>query len=339
MRVFRILGCFSALAVFTQGALATVVVDRAPLIGTSATVTLLPSGKYRVALSTSVTSQPTTFTVRGDSGDQLENVTIAANVPQSVLLTIRGQNPGNSLQSVDLIDSTGATATVVLSDILTSGDVGQIRVNAINDANIGGNVTGGLTLFQRSGGGQSTITRTRIEGDLLGNVDVSYGSVLNLDVGRKIGASAALPITMTVRDNIFRLVGGEIHANITANGSTDNLVQHIKATGANGTSGDFTGSLSTKRLTCGDCGAGAARGFEVLRNLDADLTFSHGVFDPIKMYYSLNGDITIGTVGQPATYVSNQVIINASGLDAGTWSGDVSVASGSGFITVAPKLN
>lgn len=139
MRVFRILGCFSALAVFTQGALATVVVDRAPLIGTSATVTLLPSGKYRVALSTSVTSQPTTFTVRGDSGDQLENVTIAANVPQSVLLTIRGQNPGNSLQSVDLIDSTGATATVVLSDILTSGDVGQIRVNAINDANIGGN--------------------------------------------------------------------------------------------------------------------------------------------------------------------------------------------------------
>lgn len=302
-------------------------------IGTSATVqeTSPGSGVWDITLHTTVTNQPTTFTIRGDIDDQLGRVIVDGDTPQIVQLAIRGNSAGTPLASVDEITlSLSNTATVVLTELRTTGDAGFIGVHSIAGADIGGDITVGIELPQPVGGGQSTITDLSVSGDILGDVIVEYGSIESLNVLGALGSTS--PVDVRVQGNIFNLVAGAINADITtlANGGTGS-VRWLETT-----SGDFTGSLATSYLS--EIGTGQPAGITIDGDLGADLDFNNNVSAPITVdgsvpststitvgqYLNGAGDITLGSL-------AGQVIINADNA-AGTWVGDVRIGGPSGTV-------
>lgn len=158
-----------------------------------------------------------------------------------------------------------------------------------------------------------------------------------MEVGGAIGASGT-PIVIDSAGKIESIMPDEIHADIET--GTDSFVQHIESVGAS-SDGDFTGSLTTKNLTY-DGNQNDPRGIDVAGDLDADLAFGNGIFDPITVHGdlngdidvavthknriviggSLNGDITIGTAG-----LEGFISINADNDATGDWDGDVIVGS------------
>lgn len=314
------LASLTFLALASTFASATVTVTRVPTTGTSATVTSLGGGVYDVELLTTVNAQPTTFTISGDTTDAIRHLTVDAATSQTTILRIHGPTSSQSIVSVDSIGIGSSTSTVVLDDLRTSGNVGSITVHTIDGPVIGGDVTGDITLPQRTGGGQSTLIRMDIAGDLLGDVDASYGSITELFVTGDIGTSGTHR-SIVAGDNIFNIEAASIYADIST-GAGD-FVQRIRTT-----SGDFAGSLTTASLTFSAGYSSSIRGIIIAGDLDADLHFTSGIFDPISIDGSLNGDIDIDTAGN----LKGQIIINRAN-SSGTWSGDVIVGS----TTLSPK--
>jgi hypothetical protein len=74
----------------TATACADVTVTKVPSNGTSASVTQLVNGKWHVELATTVNDQPTTFTVKGDSDDEIEDILIDADVFAFVNIYVHG---------------------------------------------------------------------------------------------------------------------------------------------------------------------------------------------------------------------------------------------------------
>lgn len=248
---------------------ATVFVTAQPTLGSplpSYTITQLPGGKWRVELNTTVVVEPTTFIVRGASTDQIESITVNATTPQTVFLQVRGQNPGAPLASVDLIDIGASTATVILSDLRTTGDVGSIYVNTITSTNIGGDVTGDIVLLPRNGGGESTIVGATVSGKILGDVLVDHGAIFGLTASGGIGDPMNLSQIRT-KNNIVRITAAAIYANITtlSNGGVG-VTGEIRTT-----SGPFVGSLSTTALR--STGVNEPGLISVFGDLDANISF------------------------------------------------------------------
>ncbi len=271
---------------FGSEARATVFVTAQPTLGSplpSFTITQLPGGKWRVALTTTVIAQPTTFIVRGDTTDRIETITVNAMVPQTVFVEVRGQSVGTPLQSVDLIDIGASTATVIVNGLRTTGDVGSIFVNTISSTNIGGDVTGDIVLVPRGGGGESTLIGATINGRIRGDVLCDNGAIFGLTASAGIGAPGA-PSLVRTKNNIVRIVAASIYADITtlSNGGAG-VTGEVRTT-----SGPFVGSLSTAALR--STGTGEPGVLSIFGDLDADITITGAVSND-------NGGLPVISVG------------------------------------------
>ncbi len=315
-----------------------------PITGTNWTITPTPGGKFDILLTTTVVTQPTTFTIIGAPTDQLGVVEISASVPQFVFVEIRG-SAGGTVASVDLIDSGASTSTVLLKDCKTSGDVGTITLNTIQAMNIGGNITGGINLVERSGGGASTLISGLVAGRILGDVIVEHGEIINLTAAQGLG-QAGSPIQVRTFSGISQLDAAEIHADINTRANSGyGAIGHIQTT-----TGDFVGSIDTLRIEqvfSGDPGF-----LQIAGDLDADINVFEfidngngaspeiqvgGSFMPgrtISMGSSLMPDAEI-SVGQ-AGGLGGQVVVNNFG-GAGVWQGTVRV--GGSLLVPTPNYN
>jgi len=219
-------------------------VTAVPTAGTSSIVQVQDDGSYRVTLCTTVTGSPTTFTIRGEHTERLEKVIINANVPQIVNIKILGASPGAALASVQDIDMLQSTATVVLQELRTIGDVRKIRVNGISGQDairIGGNLLDGVELPEPAGGERAELMNMQVVGNLTGDIIVEHGAIQNLVVGGSIGSSSQSRSHIIARDGIKKIIAGVLYADIeTIPLST---VQAIETT-----AGGFYGSLSTTYL-------------------------------------------------------------------------------------------
>jgi hypothetical protein len=136
----RVLNALFAL-VLAAPALATPVVTISPSGSGTSTVTLISAGVWDVTLNTTYTAAPITFTTTCASTDHLRFVTVNAATPQTVFLVMLGPSSGTPFASVDSIDVGSSTASVFVSELRTSGNVGSVTVHAISAADIGGDIT------------------------------------------------------------------------------------------------------------------------------------------------------------------------------------------------------
>lgn len=322
----------AVIAVAAGHAPATITVTVSPPSGP--TFSLIPvGGKTRVLLSTNVTTQPTTFLVRGAATDQIENVVLTANVNQTVFVEIRGQTAGTAIASLDSIDQGASPATCVLQDLRTSGDVGTIRLNTISNMNVGGDITGGITHPPRGWGGEASLIAGTVAGRIRGDILVDHGAIYSLTATNGIGAPAA-PVQVRTQGNIVRLIAREIHADINSlsNGGSG-MIGWIETT-----AGPFVGSLTTlkiERPTTNDPGALIVSG-----DLDADVTTlfsvnnSNGGQPVVNIFgrfmegrtFRIGLSLFSGVVFRVATPggLQGQVIINGNG-GTGVWTGSVTV--------------
>lgn len=283
---------------------AAIFITAQPTLGSplpSYTVTQLPGGKYHIELNTTVVTQPTTFTVKGASTDRIEAIVVNAMVPQTVFIEVRGLNVGTPLTSVDLIDMGASTATVILSELRTTGDVGSIYVNTITSTNIGGDVTGDIVLLPRTGGGESTIVGATVNGRIHGSVLVDNGAIFGLTASGGIGAPG-VPSQVRTKNNLVRLTTSALYADITtlANGGVG-VTGEIRTT-----SGPFVGSLNTAALR--STGTGEPGVLSIFGDLDADITIVGAVSNE-------NGGLPVINVG--GNFVAGRRMVIGTALNAG----------------------
>ena len=290
-----------AVCVPAQGA---IFITAQPTLGNplpSSTVTQLPGGKYHIELNTTVVVEPTTFTVKGATTDQIEAIVINAMVPQTVFVEVRGLNTGTPLASVDLIDMGASTATVILKELRTTGNVGSIYVNTITSTNIGGDVTGDIVLLPRTGGGESTIIGATINGRIHGDVLVDNGAIFGLTASGGIGAPGVLSQIRT-KNNLVRIVTSALYADITtlANGGVG-VTGEIRTT-----SGPFVGSLNTAALR--STGVGEPGVLSIFGDLDANVTIVGAVSNE-------NGGLPVISVG--GNFVAGRRLVIGTALNSG----------------------
>ncbi len=293
-----------ALLAITASARGAIFITIDPILGSpipTFTITQLPGGKYEIELNTAVVTQPSTFTVRGASSDQIESITINAMVPQTVFVNVRGLSAGTPLASVDLIDMGASTATVILSDLRTTGNVGSIYVNTITSTNVGGDVTGDIVLLPRTGGGESTIIGATVNGRIHGDVLVDHGAIFGLTASGGIG-SAGNPSQIRTKNNIVRITTSSLYADITtlANGGVG-VTGEIRTT-----SGPFVGSLNTAALR--STGTGEPGVLSIFGDLDADVTIVGAVSNE-------NNGLPVINVG--GNFVAGRRLIVGTSLNAG----------------------
>lgn len=300
------------------------------------TFTLTPVGsKTRVSLATTITTQPTTFLVRGGAADRIENIIVTANVNQTVFLEVRGTSAGTAITSVDSIDIGASTATVILLDVRTSGDVGPIRVNTISNMNIGGDATGDITLAPRASGAEASLINGTVTGRILGNVLVDHGAIFGLTATGGLGTPSS-PVQVRTKNYIVRLTAREIFADInTLANAGSGWTGKIETT-----SGPFAGSLQTGAIA--STGEGAPAALLINGDLDADIDILGSVRNQnngqpvvnITGLFAHGRRFRIGTSLEPGAEfrtsgsagLCGQVIINGWN-GAGAWAGPVRIGS------------
>lgn len=304
------------------------------------TFTLTPVGsKTRVTLNTSLTTQPTSFLVRGSATDQIENVIVNANPSfQTTFVSIRGTTSGTSLASVDSIDMMASTSTCIVLELRTSGNVGSIRMNTIAGMNVGGDITGDIIHPPRTSGGEASLIAGTVTGRIRGNILVDHGAIYSLSAVGGIGTSL-IPAQVRTKLNIARLTTKEIFADITtfSNGGTG-IVGTLQTT-----NGPFTGTLLTRRI------AGALNDtitepgtLNINGDLDASITLIENIANEnggnpvvnIAGRLMPGRTFRVGTTLDPGAAfrvvtpggLQGQVIINAQN-NSGTWDGPVTVSA------------
>lgn len=304
---------------------------------TGPTFVLTPIGsKVRVTLNTSVTTSPTTFSIRGALTDQIEQININANVNQTVFVEVRGSATTTSpIASIDRIDKGTSSATVVLQNARTTGNVGPILVNTISDINVGGDITGDITLLPRTSG-ESTIVNGTVTGRVRGNIFVDHGAIFGFTAAGGLGAAGA-PVQVRTRNNIVRLTAREIYADITtlSNGGSG-WTGKIETT-----AGPFVGSLTTSAIA--STGTNEPGVLFVAGDLDANVSIIGSVRNQNNGQPVVNvaGRLSpgrvfkIGTSLEPGAAVrfasagglAGQMIVNGW-AGTGVWSGPVTVGGG-----------
>ena len=307
-------------------------VVRDPITGTASTITPNPDGTFDIALSTTVITMPTTFTIIGGAADRLNAVTVLATVPQFVFVDIHGASSG-PIASVNLIDKGVSSSTVLIKNLVTTGNVGSIFVNTIIDMTIGGDVTGGITLLQRPTGGTSTLINATVQGRILGDVIVDHGDILALNALGGIGLPGS-PAQVRTSGNLVSLLASDIVADISTlsaggNGATSTIQT---------TTGSFTGTLATRSIQTTEIGSNGA--LLIAGDLDADVLVLENIANdngglPVVSVggsFMPNREINVGgslltgaemSIASPAG-LQGQVVINSNDL-GGAWSGPVRI--------------
>lgn len=306
-----------------------------PTPASGPTFTLTPIGaKTRVTLNTSLTTQPTTFLIRGNATDQIENIIINANPSfQTTFLEVRGPTPGTPLASVDSIDIGASTSTCILLDLRTTGNVGTLRINTIAGASIGGDVTGSITLPPRSSGGESSLIAAAVTGRIKGNVLVDYGSIYNLGALGGVGMAGA-PVQVRSQGHVARLSAKEIFADITTIANSGwGYTGTIETT-----FGPFVGSLTTSRID--NISPTEPGNLIVNGDLDANVTVLSHIAAPNNgnpavriagrlmqgRTFRVGSSLNTGATFQVQTPggLQGQLLVNSQNI-GGNWSGQVAV--------------
>lgn len=312
------------------------------------------SGDLPIVTVTNLTSSPTITRQFHTDGSSEWSITIAfsgattGNPTIRVAPVVNNQrlrqvlvtNNGSSIWALLQIDSgsggimfdyaknvlwdTGSNRGILLSHLLTHGDVGNIVVNSINGGSqefvdIGGDLTGDITIHREPGNGfgSGSVINMIVRGDFLGDIDAPSGSgwdfwIQKLEVGGDIG-SISDPIAINTRGDIQRIIaGGSIYADIDATAYEDGELGRIEAAG-----GDFVGSLTGKNFA--DFGQITGGVFVENGDLDAD----------IALVEELTHDIIVGgsfvsgrEIDLPAGGLQAQIVFNNLD-DGGEWDGDV----------------
>jgi len=85
-----------------------------PGTNAASSVTLLVDGRYDVALQTSHSASPTTFTVAGGSNTRIRNVNVNATGSNTTIIHIHGSTSASSIAEVEAIDRLTSTSLVAL---------------------------------------------------------------------------------------------------------------------------------------------------------------------------------------------------------------------------------
>lgn len=334
-----VLMCTVSIFATTVNASASVTMSLSPTTSASATATQsITTGRWTVVCTTNNAASPTTFQVNCDANDDFDSITfnVGVNGWANAYIGIE-DNPWNRAGDITYITRNG-DGPVVLSNLNSSGTVGNIVVNSITQATIEGSVTGSIHLPVNSAL-QCSLNHTTIHGNLYGNVGVPAGTILGLQVDGDIG-SAQAPSTITVRDNIYLLEAQSIYATVDANTEPGHWI------GTFHTRGDFKGTLSASELSAFNQQQIYQR-FWIEGDLDADVLIAGQIhnYSEVLPEVEIGGTIAAGRIFRtgnnlplgavlsvgPAHGLAGSVILNSSNSSFG-WVGDVKVDG----ITLSP---
>ena len=167
-----VLMCTVSIFATTVNASASVTMSLSPTTNASATATQsITTGRWTVVCTTNNAASPTTFQVNCDANDDFDSITfnVGVNGWANAYIGIE-DNPWNRAGDITYITRNG-DGPVVLSNLNSSGTVGNIVVNSITQATIEGSVTGSIHLPVNSAL-QCSLNHTTIHGNLYGNVGV-----------------------------------------------------------------------------------------------------------------------------------------------------------------------
>ena len=297
---------------------AAVSVSFFPSNGGSAIITPQGNNTFAVAVNVVGTGTDVIVVVRGDTTDSISSLSISNTNPQFVFVRIGSGGVGStvtgpiaSLGSFSIGSSIGG---VFVNTLRTSGNCGSITTNAIQNAVIGGNLTGNVTLVETTAFATERIELLEVVGNVTGDITSSAvaGYFEQINVGGSIGAAAS-PRTISAPLRIQNIRAAAIFANISATGTTagTGLIRRIETT-----SGSFTGSLTAREITTGNLGTGTPGVAIVGGTLNAPVTIQTGF-------------PTGATINVPANGLTSQIIINNANNAANTWAGIVSVGTNS----------
>jgi hypothetical protein len=222
---------------------------------------------------------------------QLGTVTLTNTAGASVTFatTLQGSGGAVNIASVDsVVKGGGSNGKVTLANLRTSGDVGSIAVDAIEQARVGANLTGNVTVSD------GNLVSLWVDGSIAGGVVISVPAgrieVINVPTaGADIGASGNLA-TISCRDQLRRLVvADDVWANITVlNGSTYGPVDRLQIGGSS-----EAGTMHFDDFDPLD-GTSDNEGLFVTGSLSGSVTIEGSVDEPIDINGDAAGAITIG---------------------------------------------
>lgn len=248
----------------------------------------------------------TVYEIHGNAAETIDTVYINVNGPPAgspLIVRVLGDAPGG-LRTVHNILQFG-TAETLLNKVNVFEDVGSIVVEAIGDVTAGRDIVGPFvaTTSDNSIRGINTATANR---DVLGDMVAENGRVLLVWAQTGNIGSAADPIMIRAKHNVYQVMANDVYADI-----------NTRANGSNGAfwalvANRFFGSLETEKLI---------------------LNPYNGVEGVIAIYNQFSGSITIGkSYNNPAQYIQvpvhglgGQIIINADNVAGGSWSAPVRV--------------
>lgn len=328
-------------AILAPRALATVTVTSS---NGSVVQNTFNAGKWTIVLQSTDSTSPTTFDILADFNDDIAYVGVLANNPgQVTILNLKGAGGLPRLNSVDVIERIPpSTRDVWVNELITTGDVGDIRVTTIVSTDIDGDVTGDVVLEFRQFGGESSIISMNVAGDMLGDILCDFGSIFDLQVEGAIGAPANHS-NIRALNFVETLVAGDIYADIsTVDSGNAGYSGHIEATTATGGTGVFEGSLKTRFFFNND--PLFVQGIFVDGFFDADVRMSHSFTAPAQMVLPLLGlsrTIVVNTENDPGGWWNAPIKCGADGdpnqvILAGPFYTDTPDEIGGGAVGLGP---
>lgn len=318
--------------------------------GTTAAVSWVPTvGKWDVSITvpSDCANSNLAVNIRGATTDRIRNIAINVQAPQVVEVSVRGPSGGQTITSVDVINSTGSvsTSTVLIKELRTSGDVERIIVNGMYGVDIGGTITDYIDLIPGPPGGLSQLGETLpvvIAGPLLKPITVQQGFIDQLTVTNGIGTVGS-PVNIRAKDGIRRMSAAYAHVNLDAawNGGSGDLTRLVATTG------DITGSVRANNIK-----SPSNSGIRCALNTPGDLDANVTVLDSIQGFgdaskhvvnvggefaagrtFSVGGTVLAGTnsslggMAFGASGLKGQVLINANPSLSGQWLAPIDVGS------------
>jgi len=257
----------------------------------------------------------TWFRIMVDPGEDIEQLLIGVDGPPAGSpVTVTVGEAGSPVRRVQGIRQTG-TAEVILHQLNVIESLGSIEVQSINFIDVGGHVDGPI-IVTNSSSDLRGIRRLDVAGDILGDIIVSDGTIRELIVLGDIGTTDEM-IRIEVGHGLWNVdVRGDINAciDLCASGNTG-FIHRLNAD-------DFNGTLSVDRL---DRPSGV--------DSPPKLSLTGWLSGTWSIAGSLEDDE--GVIELPPEGLRGQVIVNANGVDDGTWETPFAMGAGNGMPSIS----
>lgn len=198
------------------------------------------------------------------ANQDIESIEIraATNCTQSATATLLFPLSNRVRDVLEIVQGTGIATLDVLGQI--DGDLGNVTATTIDVAyqvgfpigaglHVGGDLVGDVVLSAYTEDTDFVqLSRLRILGSVLGNIEALNGAIDAIDVDGDIGDDEE-PVNIFSRTDIGGIVAHDINAHIEAGHEFDGLdqlpgnIRHLNAF-TDGSAGNFTGSITAKTL-------------------------------------------------------------------------------------------